>query len=413
MITRRQFIAASAATAAAGATGLLALGSHHAPAIAGSSAASSTTTTGSAVAPSNTVVTSAAASLAPAPPALGRVLVVLQLNGGNDGLNTLIPVGASHGRYRDLRKTIGIDNPVALKGQADYGLHPALAPISKLWDAGRLRAVAGVGFPHPNRSHFEAMRWWWNATLGGAGSTGWLGRYFDTTSVANPMQAISLGGSMPGLTGANSAPIMVLDPSSFSLQVPKLTDSAGVRAALSTFGPSYANALSATNLFSKVNKKTPRKAGDLLTVAADLIEQSASTQVIAVSIGGFDTHSGQDLRQNDLLGQVGQGIADFFDQIDASGHGDRVMLMTTSEFGRRAYENGSGGTDHGKASVHFMAGAGITSGVSGAWDLNHLDDGDLPPVIDSRAYLANGINWLGGNGGSILGTDFTPQNLLA
>ena len=396
MLNRRQFIAASAATVASGTAGVLAFN-----------------TLGS-----NSHASTGSANTSPTLPTLrnsGNVLVVLQLQGGNDGLNTLIPMGVGHGRYRDLRPTLGIANPVALTGNADFGLHASLAPLAPLWDAGRLAAVAGVGFPNPNRSHFEALRWWWSGTVGAAGSTGWLGRYLDAVH-AEPLQAIALGGVMPALTGATTTPTMVLDPSAFHVTAPKLTDASGLASAYASFGDNYRNALDATTLFKPSSVAAGAKRNSaiaLLGVAADLIVQDRHTNVITVSIGGFDTHSDQLDRQAALLTDIGNGIANFFEVIDKAGLGGRVMLMTTSEFGRRAAENGNAGTDHGKAGAHFLIGAGVSKIVVGSWDFNHLDNGDLPLVIDARAYFANGIAWLGGDAAAVMGTDFAPVKLLA
>jgi TAT (twin-arginine translocation) pathway signal sequence len=210
-MSRRNFLAWS--TSVAVGAGLTAC-EGRAKATSGSAATTtpdaSTTTATTVPASSSTAASTPAATttLAPtttAPKATDRVLVVVQLSGGNDGLNTLIPVT---GRYHDLRPTLGIadDKLVKFPGVSDYGLHPSFAPLQGLLDAGRVAAVASVGYPSPNRSHFVSLDNWWSATPGKVSQTGWLGRYLDATggTANDPLRAVALGSGVPALRGVES-----------------------------------------------------------------------------------------------------------------------------------------------------------------------------------------------------------------
>lgn len=369
-----------------------------------------------------------------------RILVVVQAGGGNDGLNTVVPLT---GRYHDLRPTLGLkdDTLVALKGQTGYGLHPSLKPLGSLWTAKQLAIVQGVGYPSNSRSHFQALDSWWSATPGKPSTTGWLGRWLDATSNgSDPLRAVSIGGGNPALRAARALSTAITDPSGFALAAPPgvrpeaLTaaflrcaspvEGGGLRAAsqraVSTAvgvldrldGADLDRALPAPPADSGAGEYV---AGDVTTglqVAANLIAADLGTQVIVVNAGGFDTHANQAATHRALLADLGGGIARFQQAVTRSGHAPRVLLMTTSEFGRRARENGSG-TDHGNGGSHLLVGGGVKASVVGSPNLAKLDpQGDVAASIDVRSLYAVGLSWLGGPVSPVLGRSYDTYGLL-
>jgi uncharacterized protein (DUF1501 family) len=369
-----------------------------------------------------------------------RILVVVQAGGGNDGLNTVVPIT---GRYHDLRPTLGLkdDTLVALKGQTGYGLHPSLAALQSLWTAKQLAIVQGVGYPSNSRSHFQALDSWWSATPGKASATGWLGRWLDATSSgSDPLRAVSIGGGNPALRATRALSTAITDPAGFALATPPgvrpeaLTaaflrcaspvEGGGLRAAaqraVSTAvgvrdrlaDADLGRALPAPPADSGAGEYV---AGDVTTglqVAANLIAADLGTQVIMVNAGGFDTHANQAATHKALLADLGGGIARFQQAIAKSGHASRVLLVTTSEFGRRARENGSG-TDHGNGGTHLLVGGGVRASVVGTPDLAKLDaQGDVAARIDVRSLYATGLTWLGGPVSQVLGRTYDTYGLL-
>jgi uncharacterized protein (DUF1501 family) len=349
-------------------------------------------------------------------PADERVLVVLQLAGGNDGLNTLVPVT---GRYHDLRPTIGITDAdlVPFAGTSAYGLHPALAPLAPLLAAGRIAAVEAVGFDHPDRSHFAALDAWWSATPGQPSATGWLGRWLDATVTgdASPLRAVALGGTAPALIGTMQQPVVVRAPAEYVLRGPKRSDQdALVRAwrgaatgdgdLARALGAATADAVSSVAVFDRLrqqdaNDPSAEQAdgviGSALGTAAALVKAQQGTRVIQVGVSGFDTHAGEKATHERLLADFAKGVAAFQKELVDAHLDDRVLLVTVSEFGRRAAENGSGGTDHGKAGVQFVVGSAVKGGVYGQAELTNLDDGDLRAQIDVRTLYTIALDWLG------------------
>ncbi len=390
-------------------------------------------------------------------PGARRVLVVVNLGGGNDGLNTLVP--ANDGTYHTARPDLGVadDKLVALTGTTAYGLNPVLEPLKRWWDAKQLVAVDGVGIPGQSRSHFMASDVWWTGEPTDPHGTGWLGRWLDADGdQQNPLRAISLGLSTLALTGRSSMATVVADPAQFALMTPSGIDAAGLsRAFLATAHPLSSDAVVATSqqavpdAFDAVRTLTPVLTGperiqfsapdsanaspataassnaplpgrtdeevtvtSLLEVAAGIIDLQIGTRVIMVSVTGFDTHADQATRHPALLTDLAQGLDGFLAAMQKQGRADDVLVMTTSEFGRRVAENGSG-TDHGEASVQFLAGPRVAGGqVVGSADLTKLDEGDLPIGIDTRSIYAAGLDWLGGPTDEILGAHYDRHGLV-
>jgi uncharacterized protein (DUF1501 family) len=357
------------------------------------------------------------------------VLVVVQLSGGNDALNTLVPLD---GRYHDARPSLAVADGglVAMTGTTAYGLHPAFASWKSLLAAGQIAALAGIGFEHPDRSHFVALAEWWAGANDLPGDAGWLGRYLDATKAGHdsPLRAVALGGGTPALTAEHSVATVVNDVSGFALNAPRSADRATLVRAWEGLLPSYGDAGDAVDTFHRlavastspsgggpVGKGGGGREGDLvelLAVAAALVHDEPAVRVIQVMAGGFDTHAAQAATQIRLLTDLADGVAGFFSTLAGSGNAERVLLVTVSEFGRRVAENGSGGTDHGKAGVQFVVGPAVKGGVYGRYDLGALDDGDLPARVDPGSLYTLALDWLGAPVEEILGRRFDTLGVV-
>ncbi|HEY6318740.1 MAG TPA: DUF1501 domain-containing protein [Acidimicrobiia bacterium] len=382
------------------------------------------------------VATPAAGTLPSIP---GRTLVVLELSGGNDGLNTLVP--HADPAYHQLRPTLGVTEPIDLDGQV--GLHPSLTRLAARYHAGQVAVVEGLGYTPPDLSHFGSLEVWWTAQRPD-GSPGWLGSYLDATvGYEDPLAAIGLGGQpAPALLGQQSFATTIDDASGLQPRPPRWTGStdtlvsswSGFAPARIDTRPLVGQVERAVSLTAKARDRldqvlspsaapTPRsQAGgaytastvvDSLTLAAQLIKSPLAPRVVYVNgVGDFDVHEGEAQRQPALLSDVDQGIEALFTGLGSAADG--VVLMTTSEFGRRVAENGSG-TDHGTANVHFLVGPHVKGGRYGEPpSLTQLDaNGNLVPSIDFRSHLATGLGWLGvTDTHPVLGASFSPVPAL-
>ena len=388
-----------------------------------------------AAAPASTVAAAPASTSAPGPASTvasgptDRVLVLVQMNGGNDGLNTLVPLDP---RYRDARPTLGVaeDELLALGGLDDYAVHPALAPLVPWWDAGHLALVDGVGFADPNRSHFVSMDRWWHAD-GSASAGGWMGRALDGTADDAPLTAVALGGGAPVLRGLSRAPVEVGDVDRFGFDpsldldaLEQLTAPLSDDALVAFVQQALVRTLSAVEAFASLapaaarsddEPVVEREGGASITAgletAARLVTQRGS-RLVVVSAGGFDTHAGQAPVHRSLLTDLAVGLAGFHEQIEAAGLADRVLVAAVSEFGRRVAENGSGGSDHGAAGLTLVMGAGVAGGLHGGVDLGDLLDGDVRPVIDPRTVMTACLDWFGADPAAVLGARYDEVRLL-
>ena len=429
-LTRRHFLRLGAGSVAVIALGACTSDRAGLPATTGAAPLPTTTgpariTTRSASPPGSTT----AGTTADAPRGAhlgGRRLVVVQLNGGNDGLNTVVPVA---GHYRDARPVLGIADGdlVALGGVTDVGLHPALQPLVPLWDAGQLALVRGIGFQDPNRSHFVSMDRWWRAD--DVNAPGWLGRVLDgLPTEPDALYATAFGGATPILSGATRQGASVSTPSGFQFQT--LTpDTMRLLSAPPSELPlmaaaqhAFARAVDAVTDFDQAMEESNDEAGDDdreggatiaggLALAARLLAGDVGTQIVVVSAGGFDTHSGQADTQQRLFADFAAGVTAFFAAAKAADLD--VLLVTTSEFGRRVQENGSGGTDHGAGSVSFAVGPGVKGGVVGEVDLTDLLDGDVRPTVDPRTLYTACLDWIDADAAAALGKRYDEVQLLA
>ncbi len=362
-----------------------------------------------------------------------RVLVIVQLNGGNDGLNTVIP---AVGQYHDLRPTLAIPEAtrVALSGRADLALHPSLAPLAARWTAGQLAIVESVGFPDQDHSHFVAMDQWWRADDRRA-SNGWLGAYLASLPTTDPLYATALNSSAPLLLNPVNPAAVVFRPAAFGFGTAfddalliAMTDPVSSDPLRAAAQGALARSVAAVHDFSKsvaggagADTAQPaeqqREGGatlaEGLATAAKLITNNSNTRIVVVSASGFDTHANQLVTQETLLTDLATGLETLMTAVEGAGMADDVLIVTTSEFGRRVAENGSGGTDHGTGNVSFVLGTKVAAGVHGEVDLTNLVDGDLKASIDPRTIYTACLDWLGADVAAVLGTRYDDVKLLA
>ena len=372
-----------------------------------------------------------------------RVLVIVQLGGGNDGLNTVVPYGSA--TYRRARPSLGIREPGRPGGAIDLdpdrgiGLHPELGGLRDLLDRGTLSIVQGVGYPNPNRSHFTSMDIWHTADTDARGP-GWVGRFFDNTceGAPDPQKAVAIGRSAPlALLGREMAPVTFESADALDWTGSALggglgkafldTQREGVLPGTDPHG--QAAFLMRTALDARASSDRIRRAvaaapitpfpntplaRQLRTVAA-LIRAELPTRVHYVSLGGFDTHATQANAHGALLRQVGGALRAFEAELDASGHAPRVVTMVFSEFGRRVRQNASGGTDHGAAAPLLLMGSAVRPGLLGEHpSLDQLDgSGDLRFSIDFRSVYAGLLeDWLGAEAEPVLRGRFRKADLF-
>jgi uncharacterized protein (DUF1501 family) len=371
----------------------------------------------------------------------GRTLVVVQLAGGVDGLNTVIPY--KDGKYRDLRPQLAVPESEMLVVDDHAAFHPSLASLKKRFDAGKLAVVEGVGYPDPTFSHFKAMDIWQSADPKGAAREGWLGKYFDglTDHGGHPLAGLSVGTRLPSAFESDEATVpSVASLETFALQQPANDRSGDRNRSLLRLYDVYKpvgsafGALLDTTLDNATASSTALKAADAaytpavtypesslasgLQLIAELIEsggEQTPLRVGHVTLGGFDTHTQQAQTLTDLLGDADAALDAFMGDIEAHGHGDDVLVMTWSEFGRRVPENGQAGTDHGSAGPMFLLGNAVKGGFHGeAPSLSSLDNGNLRYTVDFRTVYATILDrWLESPADDILGGHFDTLDLLA
>jgi uncharacterized protein (DUF1501 family) len=416
-----------------------------------------------------------------------RILVVLEMTGGNDGLNTVIPYADDN--YHKARPTLRYTKDQIIRVDDHIGLNPSLGQFQQLLGNGQLAIVQGVGYPNPNRSHFESMDVWQSADPRRKIANGWLGRSMGAVKVkegeivgihvSTDQLPLAMQGSATGTPTIDPArPYeLILDGTSYNLQDlqlrgvavppapavaekkddepdPKVKEAADKHRAermkliqdLTGHGVDPKNDLlrfvqrSALQTYTAVDRlrklmaeSAPapgevdipvRRFGNVnnneltsrLGLVSRIIRAGFGTRIFYVSIDGFDTHSNQRRDHEQLLAQVGNAIPNFFNQLQASGDAERVLLMTFSEFGRRVQENGSKGTDHGAASCLFVAGPKVKGGPVGkhpSLARGDLDAGDLKHQIDFRQVYATLLDrWLECDSKAVLGDKFEHLPLL-
>ena len=346
-----------------------------------------------------------------------RILVVIELQGGNDGLNTVIPVGDE--TYRKLRPKLAIAKSDSLEISDGLAFHSSLRGFADLLEAGRLAIIQGVGYPDPNRSHFESMDIWHTCQRKDENRTdGWLGRLLEHTADTGggdptalhlghdkqPFALMSREVRVPSIRSLEQFRLQGTEDAQFRKAVQDLTDArrGDSNDLLNFVQSSTSSAISASERLSSSVKSYsssvtyPKNGlGEQLQTVAKLISSGLKTSVYYVTLNGFDTHSQQPDAHAGLLRQLGDSVKAFLDDIDHLKQSDRVALMCFSEFGRRVEENASAGTDHGTAGPMFMAGTAVKSGLIGQLPgLSNLQDGDLRHHTDFRQVYAAVIqNW--------------------
>jgi uncharacterized protein (DUF1501 family) len=362
----------------------------------------------------------------------GRVLVVIQLDGGNDGINTVVPF-ADEG-YAKYRKRLRLPKNELVKLNDGLGLHGSLRPLGKLYENGHCSIVQGVGYPNPNRSHFRSMAIWHTARFDPDehGGPGWLGRAVD----AGPRLAAGTPASLfvgleapPGaLRARHRSPTALAQLDDFLLDLdgdPRpAMPAAGTGTDLAAFVcrntlDSYATAGRMQGVIrgKEDGARYPSSAlAGRLRLLARLLKAGSGARIFYTLQGGYDTHSTQGPIHAALLAELAEGLQAFFDDLRAAKLADRVALLTFSEFGRRVEENrsGDGGTDHGTAGPVFVMGPRVKGGLVGKTpSLLDLEDGDLKMSVDFRRVYASVLeDWLGLPSKAALGTDFTRLPLF-
>ena len=375
--------------------------------------------------------TAFAAPDASKPGAKDTILVVVQLTGGNDGLNTVIPFKDE--LYAKYRPTIKIPTDQLKKINDSIGLHPSLDGLAGLLEDKALCVVQGVGYPNPSQSHFRSMDIWQAASTAETLTEGWVGRALKSMNVpafhvANNNEAAPLA-----LNGSPARVPSIASLADFQL---KLADKAGkdvIESAAKTAGKpglldfvqktalnTYASSQKLQEIGKNYEPKSPYPATGLanrLKLCAQLIDAGLGARIFYVSIDNFDTHASQGGAQGthaNLLAELSGAVTAFYKDLAARGHKDRLLVMTFSEFGRRAKENGSRGTDHGSGAPMFLVGGKVKPGLVGDHpNLAKLVDGNLEFGIDFRqVYAAILEKWLGVASKDVLGGGFKPVELF-
>ena len=389
------------------------------------------------------------------------ILVVLQMAGGNDGLNTVVPY--SNDYYHNARPRIGLSADKVIKLNGDIGFHGAMAGFKNLYDSGNLAVVQGVGYPNPNRSHFRSTEIWQTASDSDrVEKYGWIGRYFDNACAgADPTVGVVLGRQLPesffaktpkgicfdnpqnyrfmspehprpGQTDMTEAAYEKLnDPEMVSADDPEVDNSGGSIASLPAGMPMQGGkavdfiertALDAQMSSHEVRTIAERvqnqatypasQLGNSLKMVAKLIGGGLPTRIYYVSQGGYDTHTNQLGTQQRLLGDLADSVKAFVDDLKAQGNLPRVLVMTFSEFGRRVNDNANGGTDHGAAAPIFIVGNKVKAGLLGRYPSlapQDLFEGDIRYNVDFRSVYASVLeHWLKTKSAPILGRQFDP-----
>jgi len=358
-----------------------------------------------------------------------RTLVVVNLQGGNDGLNTLVPYGDPS--YYRIRPTINVAAGEVLRLNGDLGLNPNLSGLKALYDQQRLAILQGVHYPNPNLSHFRSTEIWQTAAPDHIVDTGWAGRYLDSAGLpkSDLFKGLAIGPILPKMLVANDSDVPTVESFRAGGFGGTRSEQAHADQILNGAGNQYPFQSPYLSLVQEVEHdanassnalphlvagykpaveypKTPFAQG--LNLAAAVVASGVGTKVIYLSLGSFDTHANQRGTQDRLLQQFGDGIKAFYDDLAAHSLDGEVLTMTFSEFGRRVEENANRGTDHGTAAPMFVVGGGVRGGIYGDHpSLTDLDFGNLKWHTDFRSVYATVLqSWLGVASTPVLGASF-------
>ena len=351
-----------------------------------------------------------------------RALVVLQLSGGNDTLNTVMPY--NDGLYYDYRQTVRLDSDKVHPISADLAFNPSMAPVKRLWDEGKVAVVNGIGYPNPNRSHFRSMDIWHTALPDEIGREGWLGqatRELDPNG-DNVLTAVNFGRGLPRALGVRGVPVASVGNLETYGLFPDVQDEFMRKYALEAFSKMYGGAQGRDQVMDFLGQTgtDALKGADILRTAPAMYESTVEyaanpiaqslksvaqtlfadlgTRVFYTQHGSFDTHSGEIISHAKLWDEVAGAIGDFHDDLREHGRENDVAMLVFSEFGRRIKDNGSG-TDHGSGGTAFVIGGEVNGGLYGEYPSLAPDmqlEGDLHYNNDFRMTYATLLErWFG------------------
>lgn len=370
-----------------------------------------------------------------------RILVMVQLSGGNDGLNTVVPY-KNDDYYRARSQVLGLQKNQLTPLNDQLALHQSLEPFKKLYEEGKLAIINGVGYPNPNRSHFRSMDIWHTASDSEQYlHEGWIGRYLDCgcTSLPQNVCGVNIGPKLPlAFEGKLDRGVSFDNPTQFKWiegaqgqadqqttfrQLNKVGQTlSSANSTLDYLRTTTANAMVSSDQVVQVGKQKRvtegyegNRLGRDLKIVADLIIGRLPTRIYYVSFGGFDTHANQPNPHANLLKELGQSLTTFYNDLKKNNRSQEVLIVTFSEFGRRVRENGSRGTDHGTAGPMFILGDSVQAGFQTPYpSLTDLDrGGDLKFNVDFRSVYASILeDWFKTDSTKILGRSFLKLPVL-
>jgi uncharacterized protein (DUF1501 family) len=381
--------------------------------------------------------TAFAAPPAGKPGARDTILVVIQLTGGNDGLNTVIPY--TDETYKKLRPTLAIPKDQVRKIDDAVGLHPAMEGMAGLLQDQALCVVQAVGYPNPSQSHFDSMDYWQAARTRPPLTEGWIGRalkqmpsapafHIAATNESAPLALAGAPVRAPSLTALDDFQVKTSASGSMERKEQKMVIEGAVKPAgaptpnlLDFVQRTAVNTYASSDRLREIGRNYQAKAtypptalANRLKLAAQLIDAGLGARIFYVTQENYDTHAGQANSHRNLLAELSGAVTAFYKDLAARGQADRICLMTFSEFGRRARENGSKGTDHGSGAPMFLVGGKVKAGAVGKHpSLTELEMGNLKHAIDFRqVYAAVLDQWLGVNSQEVLGPGYTPVEVF-
>ena len=369
-----------------------------------------------------------------------RSVVVVQLSGGNDALNTVVPYG--NDRYYDWRPDVRIEQDKVLKLDDDLGFNPSMGPVKELWDEGKVAVINGVGYPSPNRSHFRSIDIWHTGESEGIGNSGWLGRTIKELDPKgeNVLTGVNFGRGLPRALSCKGVPVAsVGDLATYGL-LPDIKEEGARELALKAFSQIYGSAMAhdAVSQFigqtgadalrgADILRTAPEKYSSSVEYADTAIAQSMKsiaqvmtadlgTRIYYASHGSFDTHAAELDAHAKLWTDTSSALGDFMDDMKEHDLEDDVLVLVWSEFGRRIQDN-SAGTDHGSGGVSFVLGGSVNGGLYGEYpsleEKDHLE-GDLHFNNDFRSiYSTIADRWLGVDPDAVANGSFDQHDFIS
>ena len=369
-----------------------------------------------------------------------RNLVIVQMSGGNDYMNTLVPYG--NGLYYDSRPEIAIDPESVIKIDDQVGFRPGLEPIKRLWDEGKVAIINGIGYPNPNRSHFRSMDVWHTALAEEVGTEGWLGRAIRDIDPngENVLAGVNFGRGLPRAMGCPGVPVASVGNLETYGLFPDMQDQALREYALETFGKMYGGAegkdavmgflgqtgldalrgadilRTAPGMYESTVEYAANPMAQSLKSAAQVMFADFGTRVYFTQHGSFDTHSGELFKHEMLWNEVAPAVGDFYDDLVEHGRNEDTVMFLYSEFGRRIKDNGSG-TDHGSGGMAMLIGDSVKGGMYGEYPSLADDDqleGDLHYNNDFRSTYTSVLEqWLSLDAAPIVNGRYEAFDLFA